>query len=316
MVQSLLLNALQVLFVLGVAPLFRGVLNRVEERFQSKVGPSIFQPYRDLHKLFQKDEVVSSDATWIFRVAPYVYFLAPLLVTTLIPALTDFPLFWAFMGDMVAAGFILGLGGFFLTLAAIDGGNLYGPMGTSRTRMVSSLVEPIFMIVFFSVSFAANSTIPYVVQAHWVTSMVAFVSPTHLLILVAFVMIILAETGRIPVDNPSGHFELAMIDEAKTLEFSGRSAALVKWGGQTKMLVLSLVLLNVLVTPWGLATTPTLGAVALGMLGVALKLLGFIVVLAAIETSLAKLRLFRIENFLGLAFVVAVLAMLVEPFHL
>lgn len=316
MVQSLLLNALQVLFVLGVAPLFRGVLNRVEERFQSKVGPSIFQPYRDLHKLFQKDEVVSSDATWIFRVAPYVYFLTPLLVTTLIPALTDFPLFWAFMGDMVAAGFILGLGGFFLTLAAIDGGNLYGPMGTSRTRMVSSLVEPIFMIVFFSVSFAANSTIPYVVQAHWVTSMVAFVSPTHLLILVAFVMIILAETGRIPVDNPSGHFELAMIDEAKTLEFSGRSAALVKWGGQTKMLVLSLVLLNVLVTPWGLATTPALGAVALGMLGVALKLLGFIVVLAAIETSLAKLRLFRIENFLGLAFVVAVLAMLVEPFHL
>lgn len=316
MVQSLLLNALQVLFVLGVAPLFRGVLNRVEERFQSKVGPSIFQPYRDLHKLFQKDEVVSSDATWIFRVAPYVYFLTPLLVTTLIPALTDFPLFWAFMGDMVAAGFILGLGGFFLTLAAIDGGNLYGPMGTSRTRMVSSLVEPIFMIVFFSVSFAANSTIPYVVQAHWVTSTVAFVSPTHLLILVAFVMLILAETGRIPVDNPSGHFELAMIDEAKTLEFSGRSAALVKWGGQTKMLVLSLVLLNVLVTPWGLATTPTLGAVALGMLGVALKLLGFIVVLAAIETSLAKLRLFRIENFLGLAFVVAVLAMLVEPFHL
>lgn len=316
MVQSLLLNALQVLFVLGVAPLFRGVLNRVEERFQSKVGPSIFQPYFDLYKLFHKDEVVSSDATWIFRIAPYVYFLAPLLVTMLIPALTDFPLFWAFMGDMVAAGFILGLGGFFLTLAAIDGGNLYGPMGTSRTRMVSSLVEPIFMIVFFSVSFAANSTIPYVVQAHWVTSLVAFVSPTHLLILVAFVMIILAETGRIPVDNPSGHFELAMIDEAKTLEFSGRSAALVKWGGQIKMLVLSLVLLNVLVTPWGLATTPTVGAVGLGMLGVSLKLLGFIVVLAAIETSLAKLRLFRIENFLGLAFVVAVLAMLVEPFHL
>ncbi len=316
MAWSVLLNLLQVAFVLAAAPLFRGVLNRVEERLQSKIGPSVWQPYYDLWKLFHKDEVVSSEATWIFRVAPYLYFVAPLLVTMLIPVLTDFPLFWAFMGDMVAAGFILGLGGFFLTLAAIDGGNLYGPMGTSRTRMVSSLVEPIFMIVFFSVSFAANSTIPYVVQAHWVSSTVAFVSPTHLLILAAFLMIILAETGRIPVDNPGGHFELAMIDEARTLEFSGRSAALVKWGGEAKMLVLSVVLLNVLATPWGLATTPTLGAVAMALALVSAKLGLFILVLAAIETSLAKLRLFRIENFLGLAFVVAVLAMVVEPFHL
>ncbi len=316
MAWSVLVNLLQVAFVLAAAPLFRGVLNRVEERLQSKIGPSVWQPYYDLWKLFHKDEVVSSEATWIFRVAPYLYFVAPLLVTMLIPVLTDFPLFWAFMGDMVAAGFILGLGGFFLTLAAIDGGNLYGPMGTSRTRMVSSLVEPIFMIVFFSVSFAANSTIPYVVQAHWVSSTVAFVSPTHLLILAAFLMIILAETGRIPVDNPGGHFELAMIDEARTLEFSGRSAALVKWGGEAKMLVLSVVLLNVLATPWGLATTPTLGAVAMALALVSAKLGLFILVLAAIETSLAKLRLFRIENFLGLAFVVAVLAMVVEPFHL
>ena len=316
MIQGLALNAVQVAFVMAAAPLFRGVLNRFEERLQGRLGPSIWQPYFDLRKLFSKDEVVPEDSTWIFRFAPYIYFVAPLLVTMLIPALTNFPLFWAFMGDMVAAGFILGLGGFFLTLAAIDGGNPYGPMGTSRTRMVSSLVEPIFMIVFFSVSFAANSTIPYVVQAHWVASTVALVSPTHLLIVAAFVMIILAETGRIPVDNPSGHFELAMIDESKTLEFSGRSAALVKWGGHIKLMVLSLVLLNVLVTPWGLATSPTAGAVALAVLAVSLKLVAFLAVVAAIETSLAKLRLFRIENFLGLAFVVAVLAMMVQPFHL
>ncbi len=316
MIQGLVLNLVQVVFVLAAATLFRGVLNRFEERLQGRLGPSIWQPYFDLGKLFHKDEVVPEDSTWIFRFAPFIYFVAPLLVTMLIPALTDFPLFWAFMGDMVAAGFILGLGGFFLTLAAIDGGNPYGPMGTSRTRLVSSLVEPIFMIVFFSVSFAANSTIPYVVQAHWVTSTAALVSPTHLLIVAAFVMVILAETGRIPVDNPSGHFELAMIDEAKTLEFSGRSAALVKWGGHIKLMVLSLVLLNVLVTPWGLATSPAAGAVALGVLLVSLKLVVFLAVVAGIETSLAKLRLFRIENFLGLAFVVAVLAMMVQPFHL
>ena len=316
MLRSLVLNAVQVLFVLTVSPLMRGVLNRLEERAQSKVGPSVLQPYYDLYKLFHKDEVVSDVATGVFRLAPYVYFVAPLVVTMLIPALTSFPLFWAFMGDMVAAGFILSLGGFFLALAAIDAGNTYGAMGTSRTRMVSSLVEPIFVILFFSVSFAANATIPFVVQAHWVSSVVAFVSPTHLFLLVAFVMIILAETGRIPVDNPSGHFELAMIDEAKTLEFSGPSAALVRWGGHAKIMVLSLVLLNVLLAPWGLASTPSLGAVALAVVCVAAKLLVFVLVLAAIETSLAKLRLFRIPDFLGLAFVTAVLAMVAAPFHL
>ncbi len=316
MLQSAVLNAIQVLFVVALSPLFRGVLNRLVERLQSKVGPSVLQPYYDLYKLLHKDQVVSEESTWIFRFAPYVYFLSPLVVTMLIPALTDFPLFWAFMGDMVAAGFILSLGGFFLALAAIDAGNTYGPMGTSRTRMISSLVEPIFVILFFSVSFAANATIPYVVQAHWVSSLVAFVSPTHLLIVLAFVMIILAETGRIPVDNPSGHFELAMIDEARTLEFSGRGAALVRWGGHAKIMVLSLVLLNVLVAPWGLAAHAAALPVALSVVRVALKLLAFVVVLAAIETSLAKLRLFRIPDFLGLAFVTAVLAMVAAPFHL
>ncbi len=316
MLASAAANFVQVLFVVMLAPLYRGVLNRFEERLEAKAGPPVWQPYYDLYKLFQKDEVVSEDSTWIFRFAPYAYFLAPLLVALLIPVLADFPLFWAFMGDMVAAGFILAAGGFFLALAAIDGGNLYGAMGTSRTRMVSSLVEPIFVIVFFSVSFAANSTIPFVVQAQWVSSLVAFVSPTHLLIVVAFVMIILAETGRIPVDNPAGHFELAMIDEAKTLEFSGRSAALLKWGGYSKLMVLSLVLINVLLAPWGLATRLDPGALALSMLFVGGKLLIFVAVLAAIETSFAKLRLFRIQDFLGLAFVTAVLAMIVEPFHL
>ncbi|MDA8192901.1 MAG: NADH-quinone oxidoreductase subunit H [Thermaerobacter sp.] len=309
-------NLCQILVVLLLSPLVRGILTRMQERIQAKRGPSIWQPYYDLWKLFHKDEVVSNEATWIFRFAPYAYFVAPLLVTVLIPVLTDYPLFMAFMGDMVAAGFILSMGSFFLSLAAIDTGNVYGPMGASRTRMVSSLVEPIFMIVFFSVSFAANSTIPYVVQAHWVSSSRQFFSPTHLLIITAFVMIILAETGRIPVDNPGGHFELAMIDEAKSLEFSGPSLALIKWGGYMKFMVLSLVLLNVLVTPWGLATHTQFLDVVASVFRVGAKLLAFVMVVAVIETSLAKLRLYRIQDFLGVAFVTAVVAMIVQPFHL
>ncbi|MGB6158491.1 MAG: NADH-quinone oxidoreductase subunit H [Acidobacteriaceae bacterium] len=253
MPRTVLYNIIQLLFVIGFAPLYSGVLSRFKENVQSKRGPNIFQPYRDLWKLFHKDEVVSLEATWICRFTPYLVFVVPLFVAGLIPVLTDYPLAFAFMGDMLAGGFFLGLGGFFAALAAIDTGNPYGPMGASRTRMVGFLAEPVFMIVFFTVSFVAQSTIPYIVQQKWVASPAAFFSPAHILLLIAFFMLILAEGGKIPVDNPAGHFELAMINESRGLEYSGRGAALMKWGGQMKFLVLTCIFLNVLLAPWGLA---------------------------------------------------------------
>jgi len=314
MTTHVVVNLLQALFVLLFAPLAKGVLNRLKERFQARRGPPILQPYYDLWKLFHKDEVISDRASWVFRFTPYVVFAAPLLVTLLIPVLTAYPLFMAFMADMVGAGFILALGGFFASAAAIDTGNPYGAMGASRTRMVGFLVEPIFMMIFFTVSFIANSTIPYLVQQRWVESSAAFFAPAHLLVMVAFVMIILAETGKIPVDNPSGDFELAMIDEAKNLEYSGRGAALMHWGGSMKLLVLMCVLLNVLVAPWGLARSTAALEVLLAIPLIAFKVLLFVVVLAVIEASLAKLRLFRIPEFLGAAFVTVFVALIVQVF--
>jgi formate hydrogenlyase subunit 4 len=305
---------IQVLFVLCLAPLYSGVLSRLKEIVQSKRGPSIFQPYRDLWKLFHKDEIISSEATWIFRAAPYLVFVTPLFVTVLIPVLTDYPLAFAFMGDMLAGGFFLGLGGFFAALAAVDTGNPYGAMGASRTRMVGFLAEPVFMIVFFTVSFVAQSTIPYIVQQKWITNAAAFFSPSHVLLLIAFLMLILAEGGRIPVDNPTGHFELAMIDESKGLEFSGRRAALMKWGGQMKFLVLACIFLNVLLAPWGLAHGRGLAQVATAIPLILVKVLCFAVILVVIETSLSKLRLFRISEFLGAAFIISVAAMIVSIF--
>ncbi len=307
-------NLIQVAFVLVFAPLYSGVLSRFKEIVQSKRGPSIFQPYRDLWKLFHKDEVVSSETTWIFRITPYLVFVAPIFVTVLIPVLTNYPLAFAFMGDMLAAGFFLALAGFFAALAAVDTGNPYGPMGASRTRMVGFLAEPVFMIVFFTVSFVAQSTIPYIVQQRWVASAAAFFSPAHVLLLVAFFMLILAEGGRIPVDNPSGHFELAMIDESKGLEFSGRGAALMKWGGQMKFIVLACVFLNVLLAPWGLAGGQGVAQVLVAIPLILLKILIFAVALVVIETSLSKLRLFRISEFLGAAFIASVAAMIVSIF--
>ncbi len=314
MIQTISYNGLQILFVLAIAPLYAGVLSRLKEMVQSKRGPSIFQPYWDIWKLFHKDEVLSEETTWIFRVTPYLAFVMPIFVTILIPVLTDYPLVFAFMGDMLAGGFFLGIAGFFAALAAVDTGNPYGPMGASRTRMVGFLAEPVFMIVFFTVSFVAQSTIPYIVQQKWVANPGAFFSPGHILSLIAFLMLILAEGGRIPVDNPSGHFELAMIDESKGLEFSGKGAALMKWGGQMKFLVLTCIFLNVLVAPWGLAHGQLLVNVLAAIPLILIKVLLFGLVLVVIESSLAKLRLFRISEFLGAAFITSVTAMITSIF--
>jgi formate hydrogenlyase subunit 4 len=310
MARSIGFNLLQVLFVVALAPLVSGVLSRLKEIVQSRRGPSVFQPYRDLRKLFHKDEVVSEYTSWIFRFTPYVVFIAPIFVTTLIPVLTSYPLFFAFMGDMLGGGFVLALGGFFATLAAVDTANPFGPMGASRTRMVGFLAEPVFMIVFFTVSFVAGSTIPYIVQLHWVTPLTNFLAPSHVLLVIAFIMLILAEAGRIPVDNPTGHFELAMIDESKSLEYSGTGMALMKWGGQMKLLVLMCILLNVLVTPWGLAGGQGVAEVLLAAPLVLFKVGIFILVLVVIESSLSKLRLFRVSEFLGAAFITSVVAMI------
>ena len=314
MTETISYNVVQVLFILGFAPLYSGVLSRLKEMVQSRRGPSIIQPYRDLWKLFHKDQVLSDETTWIYRLTPYLVFVIPIFVAILIPVLTDFPLVFAFMGDMLAGGFFLGLAGFFAALAAVDTGNPFGPMGASRTRMVGFLAEPVFMIVFFTVSFVAQSTIPYIVQQKWVASPAAFFSPAHILLLMAFLMLILAEGGKIPVDNPTGHFELAMIDESKGLEFSGRDAALMKWGGQMKFLILTCIFLNVLVAPWGLAHAQPTIDLLIAIPLILFKILIFAIVLVVIETSLAKLRLFRISEFLGAAFITSVAAMITSIF--
>ncbi len=316
MTQSIALNVVQLAFVLLLSPLFAGILARCKELVQSKRGPSIFQPYRDLRKLFGKDERISEDSSWLFRAAPYFVFIVPLIVTLLIPVLTNFPLFFAFAGDMLGAGFIFAISGMFLTLAAIDSGNPYGAMGASRTRMVGFLAEPVIIIVLFTVSFVASSTIPYIVQQHWVHPIANFFAPSHVLLLIAFFMVLLAETGRLPVDNPSGHFELAMVDESKVLEFSGRSAALIKYGGYMKFVVLSIVFLNVLTTPWGLSSDGAPAHVAIAIVLVTIKILALVAVIVAVESSFAKLRLFRISEFLAAAFVVSVTAMITEILHL
>lgn len=311
MVPYILINILQALVLLVFSPLIVGIMAYVTERLQFRRGPSILQPYRNIRKWFSKNEIASEQVSWVFRTAPYVAFVAPIFVSLLIPVLTNYPLYFAFMADMVGAGFVFALGSFFTTCSAVDGGNPYGAIGASRTRMVSFLAEPVFIVVFFSISFIAGSTIPYIVQEQW-TTFHAFVGPSHILILVAFFMLILAETGHLPVDNPQGHFELAMIDESKYLEYSGVKLALLSWGGSMKLVVLLIVFSNVLITPIGLASSTAPLAVAFAIPATLVKVLLCSMGIVVCDVSLSKLRLFRITEFLAAALSVAIVGVIVQ----
>jgi len=230
MKQLIVLQALQMLTVLLAAPLLGGVINRLKAIIQSRRGPTILQPYFDLWKLLHKGRVVSEHASWIFRAAPVLTFITPLVVAMLIPVLTGYPLPYAFMGDMLAGGFILSLGGFFTAVAALDSASAFGGMGSSRARVVSALAEPIVLLILFSVVLIAQATIPFVVNQTLVSAPYLF-NPAHWLLAAALFMVILAEAGRIPVDNPATSFELSMTDASRILEYSGPDLALMEWGG-------------------------------------------------------------------------------------
>lgn len=312
MVQLVILQVLQIATVLFCAPVLRGIINRFKAMVQSRRGPSIWQPYRDLWKLLQKGSVVSEHASWVYDVAPPFSFITPLIVAMLIPVLTAYPLSYAFIGDMLAGGFILSLGGFFTSLAAMDSASTFGGMGSSRARVVSLLAEPVVILVLFSVTLIAQATIPFAVNQTLISASYLY-NPAHWLLAAALFMVILAEAGRIPVDNPSSTFELSMIEGARTLEYSGQQLALMEWGGAMRLFVLLTILLNVLTAPWGLAHDggTTVLAVLLAVGTLLLKMLVICCVIVVIESSIAKWRFFRIPEFLGVALILAGLSIVV-----
>ncbi|MDA8194597.1 MAG: NADH-quinone oxidoreductase subunit H [Thermaerobacter sp.] len=301
-----LVQLCQMGFVLLFAPLLRGIMERYRARLAGRHGPQIWQPYRDLRKWWGKDTLRTNQASWVSEWTAVAYFAAPLVVAMLIPVLTAFPLPFAWMGDMLAGGMILGAAGFALLLAALDSGSVYPALGVSRLRLIGAFTEPLAVMLVFTAAAAARATIPFVVNQALVSSRWLW-SPTHVLLTVAWFLFLIAETGRIPVDNPSSTQELSMIDPSRTFESSGRDLALYEWGGWMKLLVLLIILMNVLTTPWGLA--PRIGLVAVGtaVLAVALKVTLAALLLVTVEMSFAKLRLIRNVDFLVAAMVVAAL---------
>jgi formate hydrogenlyase subunit 4 len=303
-------QALQVLTILLGAPLVSGVIAQVAARLQGRRGPRILQPYYDLAKLFGKETLVTEESSWVFLAAPVVGFSCYLIVPLLIPVLTTYPLPLGYMGDILGGGFVLALGGFAVALAGAESGAPYAQLGSSRAMTFGALAEPTVLFVVFAVALITGTDLPYALAAT-VRSTSEVVRPGHVLAAVAFFLVVLAETGRIPVETHTGTLELGMIDEARTLEHSGPALALLKWGAAMKQLILYTILINVFVAPWGLSSNGTPGSVvgAVGALLGKAMLLGC--VFALIDNLFSKLRLFKITEFLGAAFGLAVLAVLV-----
>jgi formate hydrogenlyase subunit 4 len=302
---------LQVLTILLGAPLVSGVIAHIEARIQGRRGPRILQPYYDLAKLFRKETVVPEESSWVFLAAPIVSFSCYLIVPLLIPVLTTYGLPLGFMGDIMGGALILALAGFAVALAAAESGAPYAQLGASRAMTFGALIEPTVLFVFFAVAIITATDLPYALAATVRSSASEIVRPTHVLAAVAFFLVVLADTGRVPVETHSGTLEFGMIDEARTLEHSGAPFALLKWGSAMKQLILYTILIDVFVAPWGLAANRAPVSVVLAIPALLGKAVLLGCVFAVIDNTFSKLRLFKITEFLAAAFLLSVLAVFV-----
>ena len=302
-----MLQIAQVLTIVALGPLLQGVILQAEERVRRGRGPGVLQPYRDLWKLFHKQIVFPRTASWLYWIAPVVAFVSVLTVPILIPVLTNYPLPLSDMGDILGGGLILTLGSFAITLAGLDTTSAYSGIGSSRSVMVTILAEPTLILVLVGITLLAHAMLPFVVNHVLVASLAAYLSPTHVLLVAAFFILLLTETDRLPIHS-STEVEIYMIEEARILEYSGPMLGLLRWASMMKQAVLYTIFCNVLVFPWGLSARGT----ALGILGafaaLMLKFLVVACVVVFVDTTQARLRFFRYQEPLAASFLLAVLA--------
>jgi formate hydrogenlyase subunit 4 len=309
LIQSALITIVQALLILLASPFVVGVIRKVKARLQCRRGARLLQPYSDLAKLLRKGVVVSTTTSWIFTATPYILFSTTLAASLLVPLFVSrVPL--NFAGDVITVVSLLTVGTFFLMLAGLDAGSPFGGMGSSREAIVFSLTEPAMIMAIFAVGLTAGSTnLSTIVHSTAVLQGVVPDPPPHLMAFAALFIVALAETGRVPVDNPATHLELTMIHEAMLLEYSGRYLALAEWAAAMKLLLFLTLLANVF-APWGIATTIGPLAITVGVAVWLLKVTGLAIIIGVIESMFAKLRLFRLTDLLGGAFVLALLALL------
>lgn len=301
----ILLILIQIIFVPLLSPLVIGIIRKLKAKLQNRQGASIFQPYADLQKLFKKDEVISFDASWIFLTTPYIIFGVTMAVGLSLPifstALTNH-----LTGDFLVIIYLLAISTFFLALAGLDTGNAFGGFGSSREMTISALAEGGFIFSLLTLSLIAHSTnlgtIAQMISAQLLTSFLPVI-----LAFIGFVLVLLAEAGRFPFDNPSTHLELTMIHEAMILEYSGKRLALIEWAAANKLLIFLTLGAN-LFFPWGIALSINPLSIGLAILVYLIKILTLVIGIVLLESSMAKYRFFRLPSLLFTAFVICLVA--------
>jgi formate hydrogenlyase subunit 4 len=298
----------QMLLVLLLAPLLVGFVRKMKARLLRRRGPSLIQPYRDLIRLMRKEVVLADNASWLFRVSPYLIFAATWVGAALVPTFA-IGLKFSWTADLIVIVALLGSARFFLALAGMDVGTSFGGIGASREVMIASLAEPAMLLIVFSLALVAGAT--------QLSTVAAFMSSPEVglrvslgMSLIALVMVAIAENARIPVDNPATHLELTMVHEAMVLEYSGRHLAMIEFASFLKLL-LYVSLIACVFLPWGLASAQAgPGSLVLGVAAYLAKLVASGFLLAVFETAIAKMRVFRVPDFLGAALMLALLGTL------
>ncbi|MGR9051229.1 MAG: respiratory chain complex I subunit 1 family protein [Gammaproteobacteria bacterium] len=302
-----ILAILQTLLFIAGAPLLAGWIKKLKCWLQNRNAPSVLQPYRDLRKLWSKETILPAPASWIFTAAPYVVFSVAVLTASIVPLVAvDLPS--ATIVDVFGLVGFFALARTFLVLAGMDIGTAFGGMGSSREMTISSLAEPAMLMVVFTLAMSARTTnlslgMDYVLDSGLV------LRPSFVFALASLMLVAVAETGRVPIDNPVTHLELTMIHEAMILEYSGKYLALMEWAGQIKLMLYGVLIANIFF-PWYIARDFSLASLLQGTLAITLKLAVLAVLLALSETLLAKMRIFRVQEYLSFAYLLGVLGML------
>jgi formate hydrogenlyase subunit 4 len=308
LIPALAIQGAQMALVLALAPLLTGFVRVVKARLTRRRGPPLLQPYRDLWRLMRKEVVLADNASWLFRVAPYLVFAGAWVAAALVPTFATGLLF-SWSADLIAIIALLGAGRFFLALAGMDVGTSFGGIGSSREVMIASIAEPAMLMIIFALALLAGSTQLSTVAAYMLSSNVGL-RVTLALAVVALFMVAIAENGRIPVDNPATHLELTMVHEAMVLEYSGRHLAVIELASFLKLL-LYVSLIGCVFAPWGLAPAGAgWRAHAIGVAAYVGKLALAGGLLALFETAIAKMRVFRVPAFLSAAFMMGILGVL------
>lgn len=303
--ELILIYTIQLMFIPVLSPLIIGITRKIKAKLQNRKGASIFQPYRDLRKLLNKDEVISEDASWVFRFAPYIVFAVTLIIGASIPLFTSI-FYNNFLSDFLVIVYLVALGTFFLALAGMDTGSAFGGFGSSREMTMAALTEGGLIFSLLALAFAAHSTNLFSIVNSISSLSLSSFTPI-ILAFFGFVIAMLAETARFPFDNPATHLELTMIHEAMILEYSGKRLALMEWASANKFLIFLSLGAN-LFFPWGLALSSGPVVVLSGLLIFLLKILILSLFVAVLESSIAKFRFFRLPDILFISFILSVIA--------